>query len=642
MKLFLFSSFLFLFTFLPGIAQEPVVTAKNVPDITVKILEKLLPEQPVGIGKPYDDREYWKAFHALVPDWKKHAASIRNRTERYLSSESGKEKSGAPWSPTAAGDILKRLLAAEGLDPTETGMQRILLLTEKLASAKSWSENGSEKSPPSENCMLRTSTIGYYLAETLYLCGDRIPAELRKKVIQEIEKRCIAPYRRSLASGKPECWWMTCDYNWGIVCNANILFCVNTVVKDRAERAMLSAPIMRNCARYIAGYPEDGYCSEGNGYWIYGMTHYLEYAEYFYRLTHGKIDLFNGRPELDAAKRYQWNLVLDQDVYPWYADCYTHVKGSDYSPLLYLRGKCPEFYGEALRIRKNYPAWEVRSMLMNRDAVLALPDRDVHVKRPVFHHFEHGGVITSRAGEEDPSGFSLSLKAGHNTEYHNHNDVGTFVVAIHGKSVLLDPGYPVVTATTFTGRRYESDGNNSYGHSVPVVNGMLQDYEKGGGKVKRCNLEYGRYYGKIIQVRNTPDQMRAVLDLKKAYPDNSGLEFLTRTFVHDRKTRTITITDHAKFKQKSSFGSALISDGAFRPSGTNRFLAGKDSRQLEIIIESEKPLNFRQEKLKAKFHKMSPVRLGFDVGEKSSEFKITTTIRPYSSFKNQQKETLKH
>ena len=34
----------------------------------------------------------------------------------------------------------------------------------------------------------------------------------------------------------------------------------------------------------------------------------------------------------------------------------------------------------------------------------------------------------------------VALKGGHNAEHHNHNDVGSYVVALAGTTPLLDPG----------------------------------------------------------------------------------------------------------------------------------------------------------------------------------------------------------
>ena len=57
------------------------------------------------------------------------------------------------------------------------------------------------------------------------------------------------------------------------------------------------------------------------------------------------------------------------------------------------------------------------------------------------------------------------MKGGHNAEQHNHNDVGSFIVALGHSTPLVDPGAEVYTGRTFSRRRYDSNVLNSFGHS---------------------------------------------------------------------------------------------------------------------------------------------------------------------------------
>ena len=83
-------------------------------------------------------------------------------------------------------------------------------------------------------------------------------------------------------------------------------------------------------------------------------------------------------------------------------------------------------------------------------------------------------VMTARTTAGSADGLFLAVKGGHNREHHNHNDVGTYVVALAGKAPFLDPGREEYTGRTFSSQRYESNVLNSYGHPVPRVAGKLQ------------------------------------------------------------------------------------------------------------------------------------------------------------------------
>ncbi len=45
-----------------------------------------------------------------------------------------------------------------------------------------------------------------------------------------------------------------------------------------------------------------------------------------------------------------------------------------------------------------------------------------------------------------PAPLAVALKGGHNAEHHNHNDVGSFVVALGKSTPLADPGGEVYTS----------------------------------------------------------------------------------------------------------------------------------------------------------------------------------------------------
>ena len=88
-----------------------------------------------------------------------------------------------------------------------------------------------------------------------------------------------------------------------------------------------------------------------------------------------------------------------------------------------------------------------------------LPSTEVMLAR------EHGG--TAR-------GLTVAVKGGHNGEHHNHNDVGSFVVASDGVPVIVDAGRPTYTQQTFGEGRYDIWTMQSGWHNVPVIAGHEQ------------------------------------------------------------------------------------------------------------------------------------------------------------------------
>jgi hypothetical protein len=70
--------------------------------------------------------------------------------------------------------------------------------------------------------------------------------------------------------------------------------------------------------------------------------------------------------------------------------------------------------------------------------------------------------------------FILAAKAGHNAENHNHNDVGSAILFVDSRPVIVDPGVGTYVKDTFGANRYNLWNNQSDWHSVPVINGMSQ------------------------------------------------------------------------------------------------------------------------------------------------------------------------
>ncbi len=127
----------------------------------------------------------------------------------------------------------------------------------------------------------------------------------------------------------------------------------------------------------------------------------------------------------------------------------------------------------------------------------------------------------------------VALKGGHNDEHHNHNDVGSYVFCIGDSMTLVDPGAEVYTRRTFSAERYVSNVLNSFGHPVPRVAGQLQ-------KTGRSAA------AKVLKLELADDQDTLQFDLTSAYPVKT-LKQLTRTFVFQRSSGSLTVTDEVKF-----------------------------------------------------------------------------------------------
>ena len=127
---------------------------------------------------------------------------------------------------------------------------------------------------------------------------------------------------------------------------------------------------------------------------------------------------------------------------------------------------------------------------------------------------------------------TLMCLAGNNGVPHNHNDIGSFIVHRGDALWLTDPGGPVYSQKTFGPNRYDILFCNALGHSVPIINGQLQQ-------------PGGEYCGALaVENLNGEGEKRAVVDMTMAYPKGT-VKSLTRTFALN--ANVLTLTDHYVF-----------------------------------------------------------------------------------------------
>ena len=166
------------------------------------------------------------------------------------------------------------------------------------------------------------------------------------------------------------------------------------------------------------------------------------------------------------------------------------------------------------------------------------------------------------------------LKGGHNAENHNHNDLGSYVVAVGDCAVLVDPGLEVYTARTFGPRRYDSKVLNSYGHAVPVVAGQLQ--------------HEGREFAATVVSTAFGDQEDSVVfDLTKAYAV-PVLKSLIRTFTLRRQPKAgIEVTDTVEFREPAAFETALITFEQWHEVKPGVLVVGESDAAMRVEVTVE-------------------------------------------------------
>lgn len=332
---------------------------------------------------------------------------------------------------------------------------------------------------------LGSTTTGAILTECEAVLGEVIPLRIRKRMKTEIRERIIAPYFHNIY------WWMEGTNNWGAVCCANVMSCIAHYGTPeefyRAEPSM-NATVLN----FIASYGKDGCCAEGVSYWYYGFGHFVRYADVVRNYTKihpsvpvahifattpvracetvvgrefvkdGVIDYF-AREDVRRAALFAANMRLCGECSVSFSDGPREYYFEPYL-LAYLKKEYPDDIF--------YPAKELeRFSLTLHNFIWADPDGTYGEKRKegAVYYAESQWFIDNRKK------YSLAAKGGHNYESHNHNDIGSFLIATEKGMCFADLGSGEYTRQYFDNAyRYDILVCSSRGHSVPIVNGKYQ------------------------------------------------------------------------------------------------------------------------------------------------------------------------
>ena len=354
------------------------------------------------------------------------------------------------------------------------------------------------------------------------------------------------------------------------------------MLPERADRAVFAAAGEHYVRNYLRGYTADGYCSEGMGYWNYGMLNYLTLREQLLQATGGRLDLFSD-PLVRQVALFGVRMEIVDGIYPAIADCRPGTE-----PSAQILRYCSRALGLGLADRE--AAWAAGSA---RDLVTAPMElapfpggAAAGAREPIGLRswFESAGVLVCRPSTGATVRLGAVFKGGHNAEHHNHNDVGSFSLALGGRMVLGDPGGPLVyTARTFSGDRYTKlKLFGSHAHPVPKIDGVAQaEGRKSAARVLRAE------FGEAKDV--------LALDIAAAYPV-PGLRRLTRTFTFVRGAAPyVEVTDEFEADRPIRFETALTTRVPWRRDGARVTFGSGGSRVVGEVTATGSGFDLREE-----------------------------------------------
>ncbi len=458
---------------------------------------------------------------------------------------------------------------------------------------------------------LGVATLGGEMACVLRMLSPALTPETKVLIESELMRRTIVPLEDMMNGKRKENWWLTTKNNWNSVCLSGMAAVVWRMDLEPERRARLIDYILKRSENFLMGFGKDGYCSEGISYWEYGFGYYMRMAADFRQATDGKIDLMS-KPEVAKPARFAENIQLSPGVFPAFADAGIAVKLPVFITYLqdYLEHKAPGFPEK----------FTLPRYLQDMTLVLSLPrskERVVRAALPPFSEFDEANVYIARPGDSK-SRLAVAFKGGSNNEFHNHNDVGSYVIAVDGVSVVLDPGSEIYTRRTFSAQRYDSKLLNSYGHGVPVIDGQLQ-------------TEKGRTVSVLRSVRQDDNGVAVSIDMTAPYHHVKGVEKVLRDFNYSRQgSGAFTVTDTAEFNRALDYENAVISMGNFERISDHEFRITEKSKTLHLTIDcgDEKFTTSTDAIRENTHHKRDVNRLAIKLSNKAKSVKMTLKFTP--------------
>jgi hypothetical protein len=508
-----------------------------------RLAEHLRPWRPYP---PVTDRGYW----ARVP---------RETREQLLAQTA--PMSGKPWPLltatayarfTADGDrqayerpyfARRDKLSAAVITALLTGdisadvTDGVWLLCEETTWCLPAHQPGGLPDPDNPQVDLFAAETAALLAWTALLTGEHAD-----RVRREVKLRVLDPYR-----ARDDWRWLGLNghehlNNWTPWIHSNLLI-ASLLFDDQpqvtANRAVAALD------RYLDVVPDDGGCDEGASYWWRAGASLAECLETLAEACGTDFGAFQ-LPKVRAIARYPMTAHIADNVHVNFADGGIRPPGI-VPHLLYrfaVRTGDSQLRQHARAIRRhaaslvtgpNSSLGRVLGAITDDEWAAAPPEP---FPAPLQSWLPATGVLTAREREGDPAGLFLAAKAGHNDESHNHNDVGSFIVAYKGRPLLIDPGAGVYTRQTFGPDRYQIWTMQSSWHNTPAPAGHPQ----AAGRAHRAT---------DVSAALSAAAAELALDLAAAYPATAGVRSWRRTLRLDRTAALISIHDSWELNQES-------------------------------------------------------------------------------------------
>ena len=436
---------------------------------------------------------------------------------------------------------------------------------------------------------LYSSSVAWRMANIDECLGELLGDDLRELMKAKVKEHVLDVFMKRLDEDPEKIkindivplYWLDSFDNWLCVCLSGCV-CAGIYYLEKKEKALLVALYEKIIQNYLNSLP-GGFCVEGLGYYGYGFGKFIAASDLIARMTDGAVDLYNTDGFRDAAG-FGLKIGITKDAYPSAADCQVGTKPAPY---------CTKYFAYRTGVDFDYE-YENFGLDIYFVFMLLNPYEKLRNTMPysqsdkIRTYFKEQGILISRSNDND---FGAYIQSGNNHAPHNHNDIGSFIIAKGAESFVIDPGTADYIPISFSPERYQIEVLSSIGHCVPKVAGELQGPAKYGKGNTDCSgnrpanaFEEIEYYGQIKETAFTDERDRILIDMRKAY-DAPSLVSLTREMVFDRANEEVTVTDSFEFTKEEDFESAVVTFMPFEVKNEDNVVIVGEENSLSMSYE---------------------------------------------------------
>lgn len=462
-----------------------------------------------------------------------------------------------------------------------------------------------------DQLMITNDLVSLDIAAGLSIAVNALEPLLDEQVVSRfraaVAKRVLNPITLIARNRRPYNYWMILKHNWNAVCYCNTILTFLAADIPDDERKLVIDFALDHIKYFLTGFNADGYCQEGPGYFGYGFGHFTYLSWALYEASGHTLNLFDNE-RVKQISAFPEKMMLSETQLPLFCDCHPRVFiRRDLMEIRdYLIGKTD---GVDFLPPKMKESGRPQDLTLSQQLMLIAFSKGENLRKITLNDFDafpQTGVFVWR--EKD---LSFCIKGGHNREFHNHNDVGSYVMVYKDVPLLLDPGQPRYNMDSFhSGKSFQNKLRSSYGHPVPVCNDTLQlsGFESKG--VVQEYSENGVAFDITAPYRNTP------------------VEKVVRKVDFNRQDLQITITDQAEFSEDSTFAVPLITFGKWEVCAPGMLRIFRDGEwEFFCRIEASSEYEISDELIDDDILFNEPVRrILFTFKDKARNFKISTTF----------------